>query len=169
MIKALATVAVFQGAEKAKEVAAIASGANVYASSCYSPSHCVDRAALNFGGKREGANSWLAARNDAGEWLGVGFANPRKVTKVATQGSNSSDGFSQWVTSYDLKCTLDGTTWTLIDSFIGNTDNDTVVEHELDQPEWCLAVRFYPTAFTGYTNMRVEVYYEQQGSQRRDD
>ena len=41
----------------------------------------------------------------------------------------------------------------------GNNDSNTVVERELEA-EWCLAVRFYPTAYSGFTAMRVEVYYE---------
>lgn len=98
MIKALATIAAIayahkKGKEPKKEVAAIALGANVSASSCYSASTCVDRAALNFAGSREvittGSNAWAAGNLNAGEWLGVGFGIPQKVTKVATQGRNA--------------------------------------------------------------------------------
>jgi hypothetical protein len=72
MIKALATIAAIAYADKngkgpkkaKKEVAAIALGANVSASSCFSASTCVDRAALNFVGSREvittGSNAWAA-------------------------------------------------------------------------------------------------------------
>ena len=70
MIKALATIAAIAYADKKgkkakkEEVAAIALGANVSASSCYSASTCVDRAALNFVGSGEaisvGSNAWGA-------------------------------------------------------------------------------------------------------------
>ena len=45
--------------------------------------------------------SWLAALNEAGQWLQIDLGEERLVTKLATQGRPSPE-WSQWVTSYNI-------------------------------------------------------------------
>ncbi len=83
----------------------------------------------------------------------------REIVAVATQG-RAHNLFAQYVTSYDLLCTQNGTDWTVIDTFAGNEDRNTIVEHELEEKVKCRAVRFNPKTWSGYPSMRVEVYYK---------
>ena len=81
MIKALAAIATIAYADKKgkkskkQEVPAIALGANVLASSCYTSEYCVEKARLNYDGARQltgdtyTINSWVPATNNPGEWL----------------------------------------------------------------------------------------------------
>ena len=52
--------------------------------------------------------AWCAANNNGNQWLQVYFGRETTVTKVTTQGSYNSD---QWVTSYSLSFSVDGTHW----------------------------------------------------------
>jgi hypothetical protein len=54
------------------------------------------------------SSCWSAKVNQAGEYLQVDLGREFYVTKVATQGRL---GYPQWVTSYSLKYSLDGSTW----------------------------------------------------------
>ena len=52
------------------------------------------------------AGSWSAAKNDDNQWLQIGMGNRlANITGVATQGR---DGYSQWVTKYNLQYGDDG-------------------------------------------------------------
>ena len=54
------------------------------------------------------AGAWCAKSNDGNQWLQVSFGRQTTVTKVATQGRYDSN---QWVTSYSLSYSVDGTHW----------------------------------------------------------
>ena len=45
-----------------------------------------------------------------------------------------------------------------IQDFVGNTDEDTVVPHDLTPPVMARFIRFCPVAFNNHMSMRVEVY-----------
>ena len=139
------------------QIAAIQLGANVTSSTCWDAAHCNDRARLNFS-SNEGASSWCARFNDKNQFLQVYFGGQRQlVTEVATQGRAREH--NQWVTEFDLTCTLDGETWTKIGNFKGNKDMETIVYNKLAKPEWCRAVRFVPLQWNNHISMRAEVYY----------
>ncbi|XP_035672286.1 adipocyte enhancer-binding protein 1-like [Branchiostoma floridae] len=83
------------------------------------------------------------------------------VAGVITQGRAGAD---QWVTSYKLRFSRDGITWsTYLDNlgrdrvFSGNSDRDTEVRHLLEPPVTARYVRFWPQAWNSHLSMRVEV------------
>ena len=80
--------------------------AQITASSDYSSSNAAIQARLNFkaGGGKYGA--WSARSNDASQWIQVALGSYTKLTGIATQGRN--DGYSQWVTKYQLQYSDDG-------------------------------------------------------------
>ena len=57
-------------------------------------------------GKFSGA--WLAASNEAGQWLQIDLGEERLLTNFATQGRPSSP---QWVTSYTILFSSDSVKW----------------------------------------------------------
>jgi fatty acid-binding protein DegV len=57
------------------------------------------------------SSSWSALNQQAGEYLQVDLGRVFYVTKVATQGMKSTM-LNNWVMSYSLKYSLDGTTLT---------------------------------------------------------
>ena len=52
---------------------------------------------------------WCAAESDLAPYLQVDLGSPHVVCAVATQGNSKAD---QWVETYQLQSSTDGTTWT---------------------------------------------------------
>ena len=79
--------------------------AQITASSQYDSNHAAIQARLNFkaGGGKQGA--WSARSNNANQWIQVALNGYTKLTGIATQGRN---GYSQWVTKYQLQYSDDG-------------------------------------------------------------
>ncbi|XP_078606444.1 uncharacterized protein LOC144879090 [Branchiostoma floridae x Branchiostoma japonicum] len=109
-----------------------------------------------------GAHAWCAGHLARGQWLQVDLGVVA-VTGVTTQGRGQSL-YNQWVTSYTLHFSWDGTTFTpyknqdLSDKvFDGNSDRTTPVTHLLDSPVVTKHVRFVAETWHGYICMRVEV------------
>ena len=78
------------------------------ASTYHSANHIPQLSRLNklsVGGK---AGAWCTRTNNGNEWLQVYFGRETTVTKVATQGRY--DG-NQWVMSYSLSYSVDGSHW----------------------------------------------------------
>ena len=78
---------------------------SITASSNYNAGHRAANGRLNFkaGGGRTGA--WSAKVNNKAQWLQVDFGEAKKFTRVATQGRQD---LNQWVTSYTLTHSMDG-------------------------------------------------------------
>ena len=78
--------------------------AQITASSEHSHKHAASHARLNFQEiPSMAAGAWVAHGRDDNPWLQVDLgAQYTKVTRVATQGRNSSQ-YSQWVTKYKLQ------------------------------------------------------------------
>ena len=55
------------------------------------------------------AGAWCTRTNNGNEWLQVNFGRETTVTKVATQGRYDSNN---WITSYSLSYSVDGSHWT---------------------------------------------------------
>ena len=83
--------------------------AQITASSEYNAGHGASNGRLNFkaGGGTTGA--WSAGINDAKQWLQVDLGQSAMVTGIKTQGREDAD---QWVTSYTVSYSNDGTTFT---------------------------------------------------------
>ena len=46
----------------------------------------------------------------------------------------------------------------LLQEFVGNNDNNSVIKRKLNQPPVAKFIRFYPVSFNGGKALRVEVY-----------
>ena len=54
------------------------------------------------------SGAWVAASNEAGQWLQIDLGEERLLTNFATQGRPS---FPQWVTSYTILFSSDSVKW----------------------------------------------------------
>ncbi|PFX16804.1 EGF-like repeat and discoidin I-like domain-containing protein 3 [Stylophora pistillata] len=109
--------------------------------------------------------SWAAASNDANLWLQVDLVILHtKVTHVATQGSDGHQ--REWVTKYNLLYSNDTErfyNYTIprqktAKVFHGNTDQNTVVYHDLNPPITARYILFKPVEWQDWISMRVELY-----------
>lgn len=75
-------------------------GSSEFAPSSY---HGAPNARLN---NAANACAWAARSNDVNQWLQIDFLVKTTVSKVATQGRKT---YPQWVKSYSLSHSLDGT------------------------------------------------------------
>ena len=67
---------------RGEELAAIALGCNVIASTCWASDHDVDRIRLNYR-TNYGSNSWCAKYNDTNQWVQVFFGGEQRlVTEI---------------------------------------------------------------------------------------
>ncbi|XP_078368918.1 EGF-like repeat and discoidin I-like domain-containing protein 3 [Oculina patagonica] len=126
--------------------------------------YLANQARLNFkagGGK---AGSWAAQNNDYNQWLQLDLQQTTRVTGIATQGRNGWP--LQWVTEYKLQYGEDGHTFTFYRRkgdqsdtlFLGNSDTDTVVYHDLNPIIEARYIRVRPTHWYGHISMRMELY-----------
>ncbi|KAJ7352852.1 hypothetical protein OS493_033394 [Desmophyllum pertusum] len=110
---------------------------------------------LNSQGTVTQIGGWAALTNDQNQWLQIKFGQILQISGVATQGRAT---VAQWVTSYKLEYSSDGSSWTYYpDTLTGNTDQNTVVRNEVKMFQ-AMYLRFRPQAWNGYISMRVEVY-----------
>ncbi|XP_031551889.1 neuropilin-1a-like isoform X1 [Actinia tenebrosa] len=107
---------------------------------------------------------WCAKHKRIGEYMQIDLGTMKWVTKIATQGRNIRS-YSQWVKEYTLSFTNNTITWqdyrgdeNCTKRFIGNTDRNTVVTHELPVPVKTRYVRILPQAWSRHISMRMELY-----------
>ena len=74
------------------------------------------------------------------------------VGGVITQGRRDAD---QWVTEYQVKTTKDGSTWTSVGTFSGNSDRNTKVKQMFAKPVEAKAVRFVVKKWRDHACMRA--------------
>ncbi|XP_019639923.1 PREDICTED: uncharacterized protein LOC109481774 [Branchiostoma belcheri] len=125
-------------------------------------SNCPTRNARLHSQQSGSARAWCADNPlNTNQWLQVDVGAVTTVAGVITQGRSN---YSQWVTSYKLRFSRDGITWsTYLDKlgrekvFPGNSDKDTEVRHLLDPPVTARYVRFWPQTWYRHISMRVEV------------
>ncbi|XP_035687608.1 EGF-like repeat and discoidin I-like domain-containing protein 3 [Branchiostoma floridae] len=108
----------------------------------------------------KGHGAW-AGTKVIGEWLQVDLGGAAKVHGVITQGRADYD---QWVTSYKLQFSWDGSSWTTYKAsdgsdkiFTGNTDRNSPVTNVLRPPVSTRYIRFAAQTWHGHVSMRVEV------------
>ena len=77
---------------------------------------------------------------------------PLAVGGVITQGRRDAD---QWVTEYQVKTTKDGSTWTSVGTFSGNSDRNTKVKQMFAKPVEAKSVRFVVKRWRGVVCMRA--------------
>eukprot|EP00057_Strongylocentrotus_purpuratus_P014992 XP_011669466.1 PREDICTED: lactadherin-like [Strongylocentrotus purpuratus] len=137
------------------------------ASSEYNADHGANRGRLNLARDGNLKGGWSARANDANQWIQVDLADIYRITSVATQGRQES---SQWVTSYKLACSTDGTTFYTVQGisshpravtiFTGNADRNTIVTNTLPVPQICHYVRLMPVTWFVHISLRMEIYGE---------
>lgn len=84
------------------------SNEQITASSEYDGNHAAFQGRLHFKGAPPLSASWSARTSDVNQWLQVDVGSDYAiVTRVATQGRDSAEQFSQWVTKYTLQFSYD--------------------------------------------------------------
>ncbi|CAH3014709.1 unnamed protein product [Porites evermanni] len=129
----------------------------ITASTVLDAAHGATNGRLNFkaGGGKTGA--WSALRNDVHQWLQVNLGAKTEVTGIQIQGRQDVD---QWVTSFTISYSSNGTTYTPYQNskvFNGNTDRNTVVLNILHPPVDARYVRAHPKTWRGHISMRMEL------------
>lgn len=137
------------------------SDVQISASSQWDANHAAIQGRLNFqaGGGKQGG--WSAKTNNQNQWLQADLGKVRKVTHLATQGRN---GNSQWVKSYKVEFSNDGSTFQFYKEqgadkiFSANNDRDTIVYNFLSSPITARFVRIHPWTYQSHISMRMEIY-----------
>lgn len=109
------------------------------------------------------ASNWSAGSNDTNQWLRIDLGGPARIAAIGTAGRRNGR-YQQWVTSYKVSYSKDGTNWTFYPAnddpkvFRGNADKQTEVRHDLAPPITARYVRFHPVTWHDWITMRVEIY-----------
>ncbi|MFD2531742.1 YDG domain-containing protein, partial [Gracilimonas halophila] len=99
--------------------------------------------------------SWSGSSGSStSQFVGVTFS-ASKIQGVITKGRGDVD---QWVTSYDLQATKDGTTWTSLGIFSANSDRNTEVFNEVSNTDtdW-IGLRINPRTWRSHPSLRFQV------------
>ena len=106
-----------------------------------------DRSRLHTAGISS-SSAWAAAVNNVSEYIQADFGTVRRLERVATQGRLS---FGQWVTSYRFAQSINGINYAFVANshgsdkiFDGNSDGNTVVQHNFDPALVARYVRLFP-------------------------
>ncbi|XP_051542697.1 contactin-associated protein-like 2 isoform X2 [Myxocyprinus asiaticus] len=129
-------------------------------SSVFTSGYAPGYAKLN---KRGGAGGWSPLDSDHYQWLQIDLGSRKQVTAIATQGRYSS---SDWTTCYRLLYSdtsrnwkpyhQDGNIW----AFAGNSNTESVVRHDLQNPVVARYLRIIPLDWSeeGRIGLRFEIY-----------
>ncbi|ELU07425.1 hypothetical protein CAPTEDRAFT_124963 [Capitella teleta] len=122
------------------------------ASSQYNSNPWCDRGRIDtvLEGPLKGA--WCSGFALPGEWIQVEFDAPMTVQAIQTRGRSD---YNQWVDSYTLHFSEDGTNWEpyqepygTVKIFSGNFDSNTTIEHSLHAPMRAKYARVVAESFT---------------------
>uniref|UniRef100_A0A8C5I9T7 Contactin-associated protein-like 4 n=1 Tax=Gouania willdenowi TaxID=441366 RepID=A0A8C5I9T7_GOUWI len=109
------------------------------------------------------SGGWSPLVSDRYQWLQVDLGERIQITAIATQGRYGS---SDWLTSYLLMFSDTGHNWKQyrqedsIGFFPGNSNADSVVQYNLQQPEVARFLRLIPLDWNpnGRIGLRLETY-----------
>ena len=102
-----------------------------------------------------GATGWSGASNTStNQFVGMMFPRPFKILGVSTKGRGDAD---EWVGSYELLATKDGTNWVSIGIFGGNGDRNSVAYRRVSDADitWTGA-RIRPLSWNGRPSLRFQ-------------
>ncbi|XP_022808474.1 uncharacterized protein LOC111345455 [Stylophora pistillata] len=105
-------------------------------------------------------SSWCAGTSDLNPYLQIDLQTPHIICAVSTQGNSQAD---QWVKSYRLQISTNGTTWTdfkedgQVKFLRGNEDRNSEVKHVV-YGVLTRYLRFLPQKHQGGVCMRTEVF-----------
>ena len=99
--------------------------------------------------------AWSPALANTNQYIQVDLGELRQITAVATQGRNNN----QWVTSYTISHSSDGTTYIDVPTtFNANTDRNTVAERDVVPTITARYVRLHPLTWNSWPSVRWEIY-----------
>ena len=102
------------------------------------------------------AGAWVSARNVTGEWIQADLETTHLIESVTTQGR--SGRFHQWVTSYYVSYSPDGSDWVDISMpYSGNVDQESKVTNRLPANTLARHVRLRPNGWQDSIAMRFTV------------
>ena len=112
---------------------------------------------IQISGSGLGSGNWCSGIKDQNQWIMI--TSVRKVVwkRIGTMGDST---FNQRVKSYYLMYSEDGSSWLYYKNaqvFIGNNDNSTKVEYDIE-PFEAISLRFHPLTWTTMICMRIEAY-----------
>ena len=97
------------------------------------------------------------AVNIGDHWMQIDLGANKTISGVVTQGRYN---YPQWVTSYKVEYSTNGTNWFWVDSenvFTGNTDENTKVTSSFNTNVSARYIRIYPVTYHFYRSMRAGV------------
>ncbi|XP_022783220.1 protein sidekick-2-like isoform X2 [Stylophora pistillata] len=95
------------------------------------------------------------------DYLQIDLLYEYVICAVATQGAN---GINEWTKNYKIQLSLDGTTFftykenTIDRVFSGNSNQSGIIKNSLHEFASAKFIRFQPTAYSSWKDLRVEVY-----------
>ncbi|WP_294249867.1 discoidin domain-containing protein [uncultured Chryseobacterium sp.] len=99
--------------------------------------------------------AWLPSTAVTGDYLTLDLGSSQTVNGVVTKGRGDA---GQWVTSYTLSYSTDGTNYTDMGrNYKGNTDNNSEVSNIFTSPVTARYIRFTVTGFNGHPSLRADV------------
>ncbi|KAL9955698.1 hypothetical protein ACROYT_G037058 [Oculina patagonica] len=120
-----------------------------------------DNARLHFKGARGRIGAWMPRTHDHNPWLQVDFGAKTRVTGISTQGSYDA---KFWIESYSLRYSNNGSNFTQYQqrlrtkTFLGNTNQNGLVGHELVPPIQARCIRVIPESWHWHIALRLELY-----------
>ena len=93
------------------------------------------------------------------QWISADLSEPYKFRALLIQGQNE---VAYWVTQVRLQYSQNGVNWTTYVNgngtsvFNANTDQNSIVQIDMDPPILAQHIRVNPVAWNGYIGMRFE-------------
>jgi len=111
-------------------------------------------------GRLDSAQAWSAKSNEVGQWWQMDVGSTRQIGGVVTQGRTQD---SQYVKSYKVEVSSDGSTWADVDGGATFTANsaatDEKVEHMFSSPVSGRYVRIVVQSWNSHISMRAGVLF----------
>ena len=113
-----------------------------------------------FGKERlDSTQAWSAESNEMGQWWQMNVGSARQIGGVVTQGRT---GTSQYVNSYKVKVSSDGSTWADVDggaTFTADSAVDESVKTMFSSPVLGRYVRIVVQSWNSYNSLRAGVLF----------
>ncbi|MFK8058320.1 MAG: discoidin domain-containing protein, partial [Saprospiraceae bacterium] len=101
------------------------------------------------------SSSWSGSNNsNTAQYVGIMFDAPSEIIGVTTMGRNN---WNEWVTTYELEATKDGTTWISLGIFSANSDRNTPVYNISfsSDTDWT-GLRINPETWEAWPSLRFQ-------------
>ena len=135
------------------ELAAVANGLPVKYSTVLNQGNCNNRANFKLSSKQ--IAGWCAGKLKPEQWVQIDAPDEVLWKKIETKGR-----YIQYVKTYKLKYSNDGTTWKdYPGKFIGNSDSTSSKVNLIEPPIKAKMLRIIVLTFHDYIAMKFEAYY----------